>query len=170
MALTPQDLRDLADRLEQEATTQAEQREAERLQAAVDAGHDALAEKLVERLSERIDARIEETLNRRRAADDEEDGDEEEGGAHLEAGSGDAGEEEETDGHDGDILPGRWRSQRIFGAKLYSGSPEPDTVRFRNEKGQLQSRPGRVPGKPYQHEWVQVEEPDSEEPADEDAA
>lgn len=163
MPLDPKDLRELADRLEQEAATAAEEKQAAAIQAAVDRGQDALADRLAERLEARIDARlsrddatIDKPADKPASVAGDDNGD-------------DANADDDTGDDDGDgIMPGRWRARKVFGAKLYSGPPEPETVRFRNEKGQIQSRPGRVPGRPYQTEWEAVEEPD--DAAEEDAA
>lgn len=168
--ISPAQLRALADRLEAEAQTKAEEREAERLQAAVAAGEDARVERIVEGLSQRMKAELAEILHGRESAQDEDEGDDKDTDGGDEDGRLDPGAEEESGAH-GDILPGRWRPRKLFGAKLYSGAAEPETVRFRNDKGQIQSRPGRVPGRPYQVEWEQVEdgsEPEGE--AAEDAA
>lgn len=159
--ISPAQLRALADRLEAEARTVAEEREAERLQAAVDSGEDARIERIVDGLSQRMETRLQELLDGRVPAGEEEAGDEGEGAGEGESGEEEAGEEEGAGEH-GDMLPGRWRSRKVFGAKLYSGAAEPETVRYRNERGQIQSRPGRVPGRPYQVEWEQVEEEEPE--------
>lgn len=157
--LSPQALRALADRLEREASSAKEEAEVERIQRALESGQDALADKLVDRLLDRMGAHLEDVYDASYAADDEGGEGEDEAEEGDEAAGEEAGEEEESSEHEG-ILPGRWRPVRVFGAKIYSGPAEPDTVRFRNEKGQIQSRPGRVPGKPYQAEWEQLPDND----------
>lgn len=158
--MDPADLRALADRLEQEAQTKAEEAEAERLQKALDAGQDALADKIAERLFAKMSAAeqeaareaIEEEREEREAA--EEAPDDETAAEEAEAGG-------ETD------LEGRWRPVRVpVGAKVYTGPAEPETVRYRDENGHVQSRPGRKPGQPYAVDWEQL----ADEPGEEEAA
>lgn len=157
--LSPQALRELADRLESEAATAAEQREAERLQAALDAGQDSLADKIAERMLERMGDRLEKMFDERFIVDEsgEQEDDEQHGDENDDDQQGDGGEqEEEVD------VEGRWKPTKVFGAKIYSGPPEPDTVHYRDENGKVQTRPGRRPGTPYQVEWEQL----ADEPAE----
>lgn len=156
--LSPQALRALADRLEQEASTAAEEKMAARIQAALDSGQDALADKLVDRMLDRLGEKLEQRADALQAADEEDGDDGEEDDGEEEGEPADAEGEGDAGGHDDDILPGRWRSRKVFGAKLYSGRAEPETVRYVDERGKVQSRPGRVPGRPYPVEWEQVEE------------